>query len=462
MNEDKPFVRKAFVQHDDVIGARWWQDGLVAGQDRPDRRAALKGLAIAGGALAVIAAGGFGIYYVKNRELELEADSLELQKKEGWDVGQPSTEAESKKLAFPGASDTDVEGSQAWRAALPGLAAELAPAQQALAPYYVPTLFQSLATPSSQSLRDLLRPIHTTEMGVATERSKGLLALFEAVDWPKDTALLVDLPGPESVAVAAAVAERFEPVFTFDNWPHPVGVVPAHLTLAATLYHLPALRKAKAANAARPPAFILDGNRLNPYEDDASHFDNRHLAKLPTAQNLTALGVKHVLYLVPDARHREERDDLNTDFVELDKAGIDVKIVAMTDFSRLAADPGATAATGATHTHHYHYGGYGWAPLLFWHSYGWYTPMPRYAAGAPPMPATARPPGASYRPAPRPTMFASRTVGGMSGAGRSKPSGFGRVSYRASRDGRFAGASYGAGRHSRSGSFTRSRSSSSA
>jgi hypothetical protein len=39
----------------------------------------------------------------------------------------------------------------------------------------------------------------------------------------------------------------FEPVFLFDNWPHPQGVVPSHLVLAAALHYQPLFLKARAA-----------------------------------------------------------------------------------------------------------------------------------------------------------------------------------------------------------------------
>ena len=88
-----------------------------------------------------------------------------------------------------------------------------------------------------------------------------------------------------------------------------------------------------------------------------------------------------------------------------------------------------------------YYGGHPHTHLWFWHNYGWYTPrsyssLPsRAPAAALPTPA---PPvnisrGAAYRPVSRPTLFSSRTVGGTSGVGKQKPSGFGRVSVRASK-----------------------------
>ncbi len=69
--------------------------------------------------------------------------------------------------------------------------------------------------------------------------------------------------------------------------------------------------------------------------------------------------------------------------------------------------------------------------------------------------------GPSYVPAPRPTIFAGRSVGGSVGIGKQKPSGFGRVSVRYdSSSGGFTGLGpRRRGGSGRSGSFGRSRSS---
>jgi len=224
-------------------------------------------------------------------------------------------------------------------------------------------------------------------------------------------------------------------VFGFDNWPHPVGVVPSHLTLGSAVYHRPVFLRARAGRSpTAPPVFVLDRNRLSPYTDEESQFDNRYVAKLPTAENLKALGVRHLLYVTPSKSDLRELDDLNDEFVEYARGSIDVKVLPLTDF-----DPPqqATAAPPAQ----VYYGGHPHTHLWFWHNYGWYTPrsyssLPsRAPAAALPTPA---PPvnvsrGAAYRPVSRPTLFSSRTVGGTSGVGKQKPSGFGRVSVRASK-----------------------------
>jgi hypothetical protein len=244
---------------------------------------------------------------------------------------------------------------------------------------------------------------------------------------PKDTALVLDLEGPTSVAVAAALAKGFEPVFTFDNWPHPLGVVPSHLTLASAVYYRPAFLGARTTRPKdAPAAFVLDRNRLAHYTDDGGQFDNRYVAKLPTAENLRSLGVHHLLYVTPDKKELRELDDLNDDFVAFGKASIDVKVLPLSDLD--AAAP-RTA---------YYYGGHLHTHLWFWNSYGWYTPrstvrLPgstRAPIPAPPVAQLSR--GAAYRPVERPTIFSSRTLGVGTGIGKQRPSGFGRVSVRAS------------------------------
>jgi len=102
----------------------------------------------------------------------------------------------------------------------------------------------------------------------AYSRGHSLLSLFARRGLPLDAAIIIDAPGPEAVAAGAALAEWFEPVFIFDNWPHARGVVPSHLTLAATLYFAPLLVDLKSTRPVpRPPVFILDSNRLAAYID---------------------------------------------------------------------------------------------------------------------------------------------------------------------------------------------------
>jgi hypothetical protein len=232
-------------------------------------------------------------------------------------------------------------------------------------------------------------------------------------------------------------------------------VVPAHLTLGAAVYQRPVFLRARAARPSiAPPAFVLDRNRLAPYTDEDAQFDNRYVAKLPTAENLRSLGIRHLLYVTPAKSDMRELDDLNREFVELANASIDVKVLPLTDLDQ---PPQAGAAASTSHA--YYYGGHPQTHLWFWNSYGWHTPrtvtrLP--SASSSPALVPSRPAlvsnGAAYRPVSRPTIFSSRTVGGSTGVGKQKPSGFGRVSVRASK----STGSITAVRTGRSGSFGRS------
>ena len=327
------------------FGARWWRESLGIARWATRPAAGTLGL------LGALSLSGCATTWADGNDLQesqladarddvdVSVDALRLQRDAGWDVGQKGA-----ALPFPDSTDIDAAGTQNWREAMPQLAGALAPSSPALQPFYVPTLFQSLIGPGGQSLRAVMRPIHGAAMDDDFARGIALRAQFAAVDWPRDTALVVDAPGPRAVAVAAALADHFAPVFMFGNWPHPLGVVPAHQTIAASLYYLPMFSAAAAVRAPdAPPLFVLDANRLAPYRDADKQFDNRYFVKLPTAEQLAALGVRHVLYVGADAR---ELDALNAALVALCQRGVDVKMVSLGDFVRAGDEPAMLAQAG--------------------------------------------------------------------------------------------------------------------
>jgi hypothetical protein len=447
----RPFSRKAFVDAGELVGARWWQESVRLSATPVSRRRALQALAVLGGSAAVF--GLVAAFTASDDHVDISMDSLELQKREGWNVGQ-----ESAALRFPASSFADADGSPDWEQTLPTLAADLAPAQPSLRPFYVPTLFQALESPSSGTLRSELKPSPPGDARQDALRGEAILSLFRAVQMPRDTALILDLEGPASIAVAATLASGFEPVFNFDNWPHPLGVVPSHLTLASAVFYRPVFLRARGMRPPDAPAvFVLDRNRLAHYADEDGQFDNRYLAKLPTSENLRSLGIRHLLYVTPGKKDLRELDDLNDEFVEFAKRSIDVKVLPLSDLDSPATAAPARTAPPATA---YYYGGYPHTHLWFWRDYGWYTPRPaaRLPSGStaapalpPPSPPAEVSRGASYRPVARPTIFSSRSLGVGSGVGKQRPSGFGRVSVRASAStGRISSI-----RPGRSGSFGR-------
>jgi hypothetical protein len=441
------------------LGAPWWRESILP------RRHSLNGFGLLGGAAALTLAGCYDELPVRDDaelaqradEIDTSVDALDLQRARGWNVGQPDA-----PIFLPKATQTDALGGGDWRARMEDLAWHLTPSSPSLQPYYVPTLFQSLIGPTASALRMQLAPMRSPEMDEAYGRGRALRAMFGEVDWPTDTAIVVDLPGPESLAVAAALADRFEPVFTFGNWPHPLGVVPAHETLAATLFYLPLFDQARALRpAGAPPVFVLDGNRLAPYSDEDTQFDNRYLARLPTAEALKRLGIHHVLYVAPDQTQTVELDDLNTEFVALNEAGVDVKMLALDDFEESEEVPLADIVVDMTWIVspaglHYYYGGDVGTHLCFWRDYGWYHPKHAVTVGPPSATRMRTPIGHQYVPRFRVTMFAGGESRAMTrpipiGGGVYRPASFGRVAVRTSRsDGTLTGVRAG-----RTGSFGR-------
>jgi hypothetical protein len=323
-------------------------------------------------------------------------------------------------------------------------------------------------------------PVHTVEMDVAFGRARAILSLFAQVGWPTDTLVVLDLPGSDSVAAAAGMAARFEPVFGFGNWPHPFGVVPAQETLAAALYYQPLFTRTRAQRPpGAPPVLVLDANRLAAYEDADDQFDNRYMAKMPSAAGLRALGISHVLYVTPNGEHPQELDDLNEAFVELEQAGIDIRALGMSEIERSSEPPPESAIAeqeepGDTQDEEtpvveevsndgwlwaaaglgwfwYFGGGPGWH-CNFWNLYPWHRP-----GHGPHMPMPSNrlgmrmPHASTWRPVARGTVFSGGQIRTGTGTVAFRPAHFGSMMVHASRsNGRMIGFV-----GSRSGSFGR-------
>ena len=440
----EPFVLRWRGSGPGGEGARWWNEAMRTGAGGPHRRTLLK-VALAGAGFA-----GFATFIALAREDDdpvFSMDALELQQREGWNVGQPDA-----ILPFDGVGTKDIDDGLPSRDSMKTLAALLSPQRAALLPFYVQSLFRVLADARSDALANQMRFVFTPAMRLAFDRGQAIAGLFSATGAPRDVALVLDVPGPEAVAAAAALSTVLEPVWLFDNWPHPLGVVRSQAVLGAALFYLPLLRRnaetrqlaaTEHLDKAALPMFVVDDGRLAPYQDEATQFDNRYLARLPSADALKTLGIRRVLYVRPGAANLQELDDLNDDFVRFRDAGVEVRAVALDDF-RLETP----AVTSSQATPRYYWGGS--SHIHFWSSYGWYG-GPRIA----PYPGVRVPGGPTYQPVARPTIFSSRTTGGLSGVGKARPSGFGRVSVRQSASGQITGVASG-----RSGSFGRSRSSS--
>jgi hypothetical protein len=404
---EPPFQRTELLDKPGIVGAKWWQDRLST-VDPIARRQALMTLGIVG--LTLVATGVVVAAVVSESDAPDTTTklfgALDMQRKYGWSFG-----AAGEALTFDGQSQQPFD-----RSALDRLVGDFAPAQARLKRFSSPTLFQSpSALPTSipegdpaqvRPLRDALQPIITAAMDTAYRSGKGLASLFEGA--LPQTVMVVDLPGPQAIAFTAGLAGTFDPCFTFENWPHPRGVVHAHMTLGAAAYYQPLFTRMTASRKQPgPAALVLDRDRLTAYTDDASQFDNRYAAKLPTAAALKELGVKNVLYVVPTRNDVVELDDLNEQLVAYVAAGLSVKAVAVSDFMPGAPLPGQTAAEAP-----YYYGGDIATHQGFWDRYLW-SPPSKTAHRAP----TNVSSGSSYSPQPRSTAFSSAAV----------PTGFGFV-----------------------------------
>jgi hypothetical protein len=435
----------------------WWQTS---------RRKFIVGGAVAAGAVLT---GGVWLA-TRDDTTDVDKDSLELQRAQGWNIGSEQT-----TLSLAGAQRLDSQGREDWQRYLDQTTMLNAyqPKSGAWLPFFVPTLIQSL---QFESLRKQLSPMHTPDMRESYGRGQTIARDFLSnAQNAGETAIIVDLPGRASIALGAGMADAAELIPTFDNFPHPLGVTPSHETLAAMLFYAGEIETKRAAagwgdGTTKPaPVFLLDSKRLETYKDADAQFDNRYLAKLPSAQKFQELGVKSIVYVTPDRARAEELDDLNEDFVEYKNSGLNVAMLPLSDLVGVDENVSREWGDGTTRTEqqrNYYYGGSPGFHPFFFYAYPFYSPSPAYARranfgggrGAASLPPSVAPP--RYIPAPRPTMFTGTRIGGRSasGVGRSKPSGFGRATVRVAPSGGVVGTRAGrSGYYSpgRSGSFGR-------
>ncbi len=338
-----------------VIGKAWWNEALKLSSTGEGRRVIM---AVGAGFLALtvgppmcaVIAGSNDDGDSDNHTTE-KKDSLSLQRQYGWSFG---VAAEGDRMTIPGAVPNPIV-----KAELKSMATTLAPTNPLHTPAYVPTLFQSLSeaplpsvTPTEDvraagkqtQLVDIIVPLDSPEMGVGGGAAKTVRTLLKSRI--AGVALIVDMPGPAAVAFAAELADAFDPVFLFDNWPHPRGVVPAHLTLAAAAGRLQRFKDMASVRAtSAPPLFVLDRNRLAPYTDEQYQFDNRSLSRLPSVEFLKKAGITRVLYVPPPTSVPIALDDVNEDLMVYATEGLSVRAVDVMDYSGLTAEQAAEQFT---------------------------------------------------------------------------------------------------------------------
>lgn len=446
---NKPLERLAFFDEPQLVGARWWQPTVTGTPANSASRRAV--LAIVGGLIGIPLV--VGLVQTCSSDDENLPDpnaqlrALELQRTEGWDVGSAGKVWPSQDFV-----DVDVDGSALWQSHVATLAQDFATA----APYQswqIPTLLQMPALPVNASLAKQLKPLRDAGVTGGWRIGRGVAHLWAQLPKPPlDTLLVVDLPGPQAVGVAAALSDQLAPVWVLDGCPHPLGVVPWQRTLGAMLYLLPEFARQNARRPlTAPPMLILDGQRLAPYSDEASQFDNRSLAQLPQPQQLRNAGIGRVL-LLTDLTH--DRDDLNGQLEALVAKGIDVRLLHAGEFSGAVRqvpgdsqlieltpdelstlettvpaglfDPMLRARYGPSPAHE----------LAFWHMVGWHLASQPLPVGIYPTPSMA------WRIAPR---YSSSLRVGNVRYGRWRPysRSFGSSSSRSGSWTRSGGSSFG-------------------
>lgn len=152
---------------------------------------------------------------------------------------------------------------------------------------------------------DWVRPVPFVEMGHYSKQytySDFSIPTVPYIDESTaDTAILVDLPGMESVKEGLALSGKgFRPIPIFNGTAEQQGsraTVDNQSAGIALLLGAPILDEAKLKEDA-PPAFLTDRNRLQRFKMDVSVFDNSwdvYPQDLPSAEYLLNNGIQRVI-----------------------------------------------------------------------------------------------------------------------------------------------------------------------
>lgn len=211
-------------------------------------------------------------------------------------------------------------------------------------------------SPSPLSPLDPLNPLSTAS-APATPASPPTPATPSTLSTPgaapvwlqRDTWTILDLPGHLSVQAAAwlVTTAGCQPVCTFDNWPHPKGVLKAERILAELLRWATTVARARPAlDPASPPLWICDSQRLGASAPRPREFDNRYYLDdsiLPGTGLLRQAGIRQVVYVTMGPEDRPVAD-LDECFKELTGAGLAVLRVSAANLEREPSPLVATAA----------------------------------------------------------------------------------------------------------------------
>lgn len=145
---------------------------------------------------------------------------------------------------------------------------------------------------------------------------------------------IVDLPGPASVEAAAwlVTAGDCQPVCTFNNWPHPKGLIRPEFILAELLRWATTISDVRERlTPSSPPLWICDSGRLGQRSGKPGEFDNRYYieeAALPGPGLMKSAGINMIVYVTNDPAQAPVID-LDGFFFDSEAAGIAVHIAAV-------------------------------------------------------------------------------------------------------------------------------------
>jgi hypothetical protein len=164
------------------------------------------------------------------------------------------------------------------------------------------------------------------------------------------TLLIVDMPGPASVALGAALgANGCDLICTFNNWPHSRGVIQPQDTLAAMLRYASWVSKKRILPAQPgPAAWLCDADRMGMKKGAPGEFDNRYYieeAILPGPRYLEDRKITSVIYVCSDAD--TVRADLGIYLRAMQKEGIRVLHAIAAETGTLSAPKPYTLAAPA-------------------------------------------------------------------------------------------------------------------
>ena len=196
-------------------------------------------------------------------------------------------------------------------------------------PFHCVTLFAAVDELKKDSPRSTLAPVAPDGL------PDFIMNAAPVPPWvANDTLVMVDLPGPQSVGVAAQLILEggCQPVCTFDNWPHKLGVIRSERVLAALLYYAGAVyEKRSRLKPDAPPVWICDRERFTGSRPPPGRFDNRYIIEdrlLPGPHLLRAAGIRKVVYVGP-ARSTRPAEDVRAHLDELIPLGIGIQMASI-------------------------------------------------------------------------------------------------------------------------------------